>query len=689
MVASQNQIIRFFSQQDTLFTIPVYQRNYDWTHKECEQLYNDIIEAAVNPSINAHFVGSVVYLHDDVYSTTGPKYLTVIDGQQRLTTLTLIWIALYRRCLEQGEQRKADAIFNKYLINQYLDGEERVKLKPTENNAAALSFLLQGDTQREFPQFSRLVDNFQFFYQRIQPDQINQVEAGIAKLIYVDIALERGKDDPQRIFESLNSTGLALSQGDLIRNYILMDLPQKLQNRLFNQYWQPIEELTTESETRRALLSDFIRHFLTFQFREIPTKNRVYEEFKKAFKFVSNERREEVLKDLKTYASYYNRLINPENEPNPALRKQFMLIQKLEINVSFPFLLEVYHDYHEERINQQTFVEVLELIQTYVWRRFIVGLPTNALNKIFLRLYRDVDTDQAENYLPSLQRALLRSKGTGRFPLDEEVIHELRLKDMYNIRSKNRSYFLERLENHQNREPVRIEGNDHITVEHIFPQRPDAVWRESLNEEDFRKMQNQYLHTIANLTLSGNNGALGNKSFQEKRDLPERGYRDSRLYLNRQLAQLECWGPAELDARFQALTDRFLQIWPFPQVELETISGEEEINIFDVDDPTGRTLEYITFWDQVHEIKVHRKLLHEVARRMFEINPQVFLKPEIRQRLKLTTDPEAQGMKTPLAISDTYYIDGWLSAREIFNRVKLILQASNVYDELFVKFKEE
>ena len=688
MVASQNQIIRFFAQQDTLFTIPVYQRNYDWTHNECEQLYRDIIEAAIHPEISAHFVGSIVYLHDDVYSTTGPKYLTIIDGQQRLTTITLIWIALYRRCLEEGEQRKAEAIFNKYLVNQYLDGEEKVKLKPTENNAEALEHLLSGIPENEFSTFSRLVDNYKFFYQRIQPDQIDQMEAGIAKLIYVDVALERGKDDPQRIFESLNSTGLALSQGDLIRNYILMDLPPRLQTRLFDQYWQPIEELTTEMETRRALLSDFIRHYLTFQFREIPTKDRVYEEFKKSFKLKSEDRREKILEELKTYAVYYNRLINPSAEPNSLIRDQLKLIQKLEINVSFPFLLEVYHDYHEKRIDQATFVHVLELIQGYVWRRFIVGLPTNALNKIFLRLYRDIDVHQTENYLPSLKRALLRSRGTGRLPGDEEVIQELRLKDMYNIRSKNRIYFLERLENFQNREPVRLEDNDFITIEHIFPQRPDPVWREQLSEEAYQRMQGPYLHTIANLTLSGNNGALGNKPFKEKRDLPERGYRDSRLFLNRFLAQIDNWGPEECENRFRHLANRFLQIWPYPKVEQATIYTEEEINIFDVDDPTGKKLEYINFRDQIHEVKIHKKLLELVGTYMFKDHPEILLKPEIRQKLKLTTDPESMGLKAPLKISDTYYIDGWLSAQEIFNRAKIILQACRAQDDLYVKFQD-
>ncbi|MCP4397817.1 MAG: DUF262 domain-containing protein, partial [bacterium] len=385
MKAGENLLVKFLQQQDTQFIIPVYQRNYDWTHKHCKQLLRDVKDVAMNDKIPSHFIGSIVYISDEKKLTSDPYYFTIIDGQQRITTITLLWLTLYRKAKEIQDEKLINEIWKKYLVNEFLDGDAKIKLKPTQNNDGAFQYLLHGDLSQTYSEYSNLIENFHFFYSSIPHEDIEIIKQGLHKLAFVEISLNRAWDNPQRIFESLNSTGLDLSQGDLIRNYILMGLPPKQQRQMYNKYWMPIENYTTERKTSKLMVSDFMRHYLTFKFRSIPPQNAVYETFKKVFPFTDAETLEHILIDIRKYASFFQKLLNPDEEQERAIREHIRLINQLEINVSYPFILEVYHDYRTEVINKETFIEILELIQSYVWRRFSCGVPTNALNKVFLR----------------------------------------------------------------------------------------------------------------------------------------------------------------------------------------------------------------------------------------------------------------------------------------------------------------
>jgi uncharacterized protein with ParB-like and HNH nuclease domain len=475
MKASEINLNRFLSQTDTQFIIPVYQRNYDWTEAQCKQLLTDILAAGGNEKITAHFIGSIVYIYDDVYFASGIRELSIIDGQQRLTTITLIYIAVYRLLKSMGDQQKLTRIHETYLINKFAADEEKLKLRPTENNDRAIKHLLSGDDEDSFGGgFSRILSNFGFFSGHINEDNIESVLTGLGKLMFVEVSLERGKDDAQRIFESLNSTGLELSQADLIRNYILMGLSRKKQNDIYIKYWQKIELAAKEFRTNQSRVSDFIRDYLTLKTKKIPNKNSVYAQFKDRFPSLQYEALETLLEELKILSRHYEKFINPDQESDTEIRRQLHNIDQLEINVTYPFFLQVFSDYENELINKDQLLGVMELIQSFVWRRFILGLPTNALNKIFMRLYEDVDS---RDYVNSIARTLMKKKGPQRFPKNAEVVATVIEKDFYNIKPKNRTYFLQRLENHNNKEPVQIDGNSDITIEHIFPQTPDAKWK--------------------------------------------------------------------------------------------------------------------------------------------------------------------------------------------------------------------
>ncbi|MCZ2130155.1 MAG: DUF262 domain-containing protein, partial [Bacteroidia bacterium] len=592
MKANETKVDKFLATNETTFAIPVYQRNYDWTLFQCKQLLLDIIETGKNDKTNAHFIGSIVYVHDDVYTASGLTELTIIDGQQRLTTITLIYIALYRLAKELDNQMLVNRIQKTYLINEFAPEEEKLKLKPTENNKEALRHILNSADGEEFKGYSKIIENFDYFRSAINAENFEVIQRGLSKLIFVDIALDRQKDKPQRIFESLNSTGLELSQADLIRNYILMGLSRTNQDRIYKSYWEVIERNAKDETLNKTRVSEFIRDYLTLKNKEIPNKGDVYAKFKEKYPTSTIDELELVLTELKSLVKYYNKLTNPKNEPDKQIRTQLEYINRLEINVAFPFLMKVYEDFSNEIIDKATFISVLSTVQSFTFRRFILGLPTNALNKIFMGLY---DKVEPKNYLFSIQKSLLQRTGVQRFPRNTETINALKEKDVYNIKPKNRTYLLERLENFQNNEPVAIEGNSDITIEHIFPQNPDPKWKIELGADEYNLIKENYLNTIGNLTLSGNNGKLGNKPFLDKKvmnvDGKEQGYNFSRLWLNRDLKEKTKWDKSEIEERANTISERFIKIWEIPEIDIELETTNDEINIFDAEDSKHKKLE--------------------------------------------------------------------------------------------------
>lgn len=683
MKANETKVEDFLSSNKTQFVIPVYQRNYDWDTYQCKQLLDDILEVGINHNRNAHFIGSIVYVHDDIYTSSRIKELSIIDGQQRLTTLTLIYLAIYRFAIENGDEDRQIEILETYLTNKFSGQEEKLKLRPTENNDKAIKYLLRGDSKEEFNHFSKVIENFNYFKSRITVENIEIVLKGLSKLMFVEISLDREKDDPQRIFESLNSTGLALSQADLIRNYILMGLSYDEQTEIYNNYWEIIENLAKDEKNNINKVSDFIRDYLTLVNNTIPTKNSVYLAFKSKYPNTNVKELKSHLYQIKSLAKYYNKLLNPQNESDKEIKLQLEYINKLEVNVAYPFLMKVYEDYSQNIINKQIFINILELTQSFVWRRFIVGVPTNALNKLFMSLYKEIDQN---DYLFSLQKNLLTRTGAQRFPKDNEVKENLKVKDVYNIKPKNRTYLLERIENFENKESVIIEGNNEITIEHIFPQNPDPKWKIDLGEEQYNTIKENYLNTIANLTLSGNNGTLGNKDFITKRDMENAGYKDSRLWLNKYLSTAERWNLEELDNRFTILSERFLKIWQIPDIQIDS-HNNDEVNIFDAEEPTHKKLEYAIFFNQKIQVNQVAKLYAEVFKKLFELQAELFFTTDLSEKIEIKKDPKE--LRQAIPINEIYFIEGNLDNINKFERIKYALQRFQAEEELTIKYARE
>jgi len=468
-----------------------------------------------------------------------------------------------------------------------------------------------------------------------------------------------------------------------------MGLSRTNQEKIYKSYWEVIEKNAKDETLNKTRVSEFIRDYLTLKNKEIPNKGDVYVTFKANYPTTTVDELEEILSELKSLSKFYNKLVNPKNEADREIRQQLEYINRLEINVAFPFLMKVYEDYSNSLIDKSTFISVLSLVQSFTFRRFILGLPTNALNKIFMTLY---DKVEQENYLTSIQRSLMQRSGVQRFPRNTETINALKEKDVYNIKPKNRTYLLERIENFQNSEPVIFEGNSDITIEHIFPQNPDPKWKIELGADEYNFIKENYLNTIGNLTLSGNNGKLGNKPFTDKQvmnvDDKEQGYKFSRLWLNRDLKEKTKWDKEEIEIRANQIAERFLKIWEIPDIEVEEQSNNDEVNIFDADDPKHKKLEYAIFFNQKLDVTQVAKMYIEVFKRLFDLQPETFFTSDIGNRISLTKNPEADGLRQAVPISDTYFIEANIDNVGKFDRIKQALTIFGFEDELMIKYAD-
>ncbi len=561
--------------QEKQFVIPIYQRVYSWEKEQCKQLWDDIIKTGGNNQIEGHFIGSIVFEHDGIY-TTNYNELLIIDGQQRLTTITLLFIALRDYLNDEDEfleKFSRQKIRNRYLINSDEKGDKRFKLILSEPDRDTLLSLIDGNRRKPSEPSLKIMENFKLFEEWIRKNtnKLETIFKGLDKLMVVEISLERGKDNPQLIFESMNSTGKDLTQTDLIRNYILMGLEPEKQKIFYKKYWRAMEEDFKQNET---LFNQFVRHYLTIKTREIPNINKVYE----AFKRYQQERgieTEALLQDLQKYCGFFCRIVF-KKEADKDLNKALSFLVDLEMDVIYPLLLELYSDYSDGVLSKQDFIPIIYLTESYICRRAVCGLGTNSLNKIFASFTKKINKDQ---YLESIKAHFLSlEKTTGKFPKDSEFKDSFITIDFYHF--QEREYFLERLENFDTKEPV---NTKECTTEHIMPQTLTKEWERDLGE-NFQAIHDKYLHTIGNLTLTGYNQEYRNNSFQEKRDM-EKGFKQSSLRLNQSLKDLESFGEKEIEKRANDLADWALKIWTYPNLDAETLEKykpKKEKKVYDL-----------------------------------------------------------------------------------------------------------
>lgn len=562
MKATEARLLDFLKKSPQ-FKIPIYQRSYAWTLQQCQQLWNDIIKAGNCDDISSHFIGSVVYIEQGLYQVSSQSSLLVIDGQQRLTTIVLLLEALARVLgdTEPVNGFSAKKIRNYYLLNPLEEGELQYKLLLTRTDKDSLLALVK---QKALPvNYSlRIQENFDFFVQKIEELErnFNIVCQGINKLLIVDVALTRGQDNPQLIFESMNSTGKALSQADLIRNFILMGLEQEHQVELYNDYWHPME-LAFGQSGYSEYFDSFMRHYLTVKTGEIPRINDIYDVFKMYSQTVKSV--DVLIADLYTFSGYYCAIALGKEE-NKELAIVFQDLRELKVDVTFPLLLALYNDFVNGKLSLDDFKQVVRLIESYVFRRAVCAIPTNSMNKTFATFERSLNKD---DYLNSVKASFLNLPSYRRFPLDEEFKHEIQQRNLYNFR--NRSYWLRRLENFGRKELALV---DEYTIEHILPQNKNLSfqWKKDLGE-GWSQIQDRLVHTLGNLTLTAYNSEYSDKPFRDKRDM-EGGFKYSPLRLNEGLGLLEKWDEISIVERGKNLACRALLVWSSPELDETVLS---------------------------------------------------------------------------------------------------------------------
>jgi len=561
-----------FLQKSPQFIIPIYQRTYSWTEKQCRQLWDDILRAGSSDVIAVHFIGSIVYVEQGLSQVSHRAPLLVIDGQQRLATVSLLIEALARGL---GESEPVDGfsaakLRHYYLSNPLESADRYFKLLLSQTDNASLKAIIKHCEQPKEPSL-RITQNFTLFTELLtgQKGDMTPVCRGLAKLVVVDIALSRDQDNPQLIFESMNSTGKELSQADLIRNFILMGLEPNLQTRLYEEFWRPMEQ-DFGQEAYGTQFDSFMRHYLTVRTGEIPREREVYEAFKEyaRTKPVMDAGIEALVKEIRAFGRYFCAAALGA-EQDATLSLAFHDLRELKVDVAYPFLLELYHDYANNALSAADFASAVRLVEAYVFRRAICAIPTNSMNKTFGTFGKAL---KKERYLESIQAHFLTLPSYRRFPSDDEFRRDLHTRDLYNFRS--RSYWLRRLENHGRKERVAVAE---YTIEHILPQNPNpsAAWRQALGPE-WQRVQQQWLHTLGNLTLTAYNADYSDRAFAEKRDMPdapEKGLKQSPLILNTGLGQLGAWNEATIRERAGRLADRALAVWAAPKVDAEALAA--------------------------------------------------------------------------------------------------------------------
>lgn len=588
MKADYTYILSFLKHPNQ-FVIPIYQRNYAWDIKQCEQLWNDIVKAGKG-QVDSHFTGSIVYVQNGAAAAVGGSFL-IIDGQQRLTTTLLLLEALRRSIGGKEYSGLNEREIKSYIIDSNKDDDRKYKIVLSENDNESVKTLFDGRDISKLQNdkvSANIKTNFNFFMKKLSTADLEIICQGLVKLAVVEVALVKGQDDPQLIFESMNSTGKSLSQADLIRNNILMGLDAEAQKEVYQNHWRPME-ISFGQEAYNKDFDAFMRHYLTVKLLRIPKIDEVYDVFKN-YARTSGLTAEEIVEDIENFSQFYA-VINYDKESgikeiDEQLKHRFVnLIQKMKYTVSMPIILMLYSDYHNEVIDVDDFRECFDALESYIFRRSVVGLPPNSLNKTFESMLSRIDK---KNYVESFKYNLLSLETYRGFPSDAEFKEALVSRELYGMPILK--HLLDRLENY-GRKPEESVDISECTIEHVLPQNDELIpdWKNMLGA-NHKEVQEKYLHTLGNLTLTSYNSEYSDKSYNAKQYFTNKntgagiGLANSPYNLNSYFRSTNIWTENEIIERADMLSDIALNIWKKPKTVIPIVktvnkSREDKITV--------------------------------------------------------------------------------------------------------------
>jgi uncharacterized protein with ParB-like and HNH nuclease domain len=619
------------------FVVPLFQRPYSWGKNEWGKLWEDLVELCEEENPRTHFIGSIVTMPTQSVPEGVGKFL-LIDGQQRITTIFILLAAL-RDKTRTLPGTLADEIHGLYLTNQYKEGGEALKLLPTQVDRTSFQCIIQSHPNNSDDQINKA---YRFFEKRLNsskaPDVATLKKILVTKLSLVSITLDRD-DNPHLIFESLNATGRPLTQADLIRNYFFMRIHVHQQEKIYQEYWRPIQD------SLAANTPEFIRHFL-MRDGGLIKQDEVYF----ALKDRANEHQTQTdiiayLEKIAKFAGFYAKLINPDEEPKAKLRSRLKRLNRIEVTVAYPFLLNAYHDYSNNDISEEIFAECLDILENFMIRRFVCGVPTYGLNKIFPSLY--AQAMQFDSLLPGLKEALKSKK----YPRDTEFKERLITTPLYGggNRTDKTKLILERLEeSFEHKEPVAFEKT---TIEHVMPQTPSSWWKSHLGES-WEEQHEIYLHTIGNLTLTGYNSELSNDSFPNKLATLQ----ESHLELNKYFQDVEGWTEKSIRQRAEALSNIALEVWKsFAPSSPSTVENNNSV--------TGKTPVSVTIVGEKVSVASWREVEQKTMEAIAELDDERF--EDILGQYPKFIGREKEKFRSSRQLKNGVFIETNLSAERI------------------------
>lgn len=683
MNAKENYIYRLLDGTDKKFIIPVYQRPYSWKRANCELLFNDLMNV-YRQRYDAHFFGSIVYVTSNI---GGRNEYLIIDGQQRITTISLLLLAIRNYVVEKDLHIdiNPEKITNAYLTDPYAQNEKKLKLKLVQGDDDAYDRLIENS---EPVQHNAVTVNYNYFCEKIEklePTEIKGLYDAIMKLQIVNISLEpEHGDDPQLIFESLNSTGRDLEESDKIRNYVLMDMSTENQERFYKKYWERLEK-----EISREEIDTFIRYYLAIKTRELANKNRLYFAFK-SFKKDFNGDIEDILKDMLIFAEYFKSIRNADN--NDKCSRVLFRLNKLDVNTVIPLLFDLFSAKDSGLMDDDELLEAFEIIENYIIRREICNLQTNVYNKLFVSLGAEISgyVEKLEvDYLEAFKYAILSKTGRSRFPNNHDLSERFILFELYNAKPAVRKYIFERMENFASKEKVAVEqliDDGTFTIEHIMPRTLTKEWKEALGD-NWELIHTKYKDTIGNLTLTAYNSDYSNLPFLKKRDMDQKGFVYSKLSLNNYVKIQAKWGAEEIEERARLLYGLAEKIWWIPETSFNPNQEDEWICWDDDYDYTRKVIIKMKFMGDIIDTDNISDAYRKININLYTLDPA-----EYAQFENCNHNSDKTKLRIPYEISSSMYIEMNLSSQ---SKMDVITELLVHYDfgsndlQFLVKNKKE
>jgi uncharacterized protein with ParB-like and HNH nuclease domain len=619
------------------YVVPMFQRTYSWEKRDWGTLWSDLTDLLDEEDPKPHFIGSIVTAPARTVPEGITKYL-LIDGQQRLTTILLLLAALRDRVADL-EGQMAQEIDELLLTNRFQKEHDHYKLLPTQGDRDSFIELIR---DRQSLRSDGITAAYQFFEKRLKTlkdDSLEKLRSLIVgKLSLVSIVLD-ADDNPHLIFESLNAKGRPLSQADLIRNYFFMRLPVDSQEETYSKLWKPMQDRLADS------LTEFIRHYL-MRDGEVVKQGEIYFALKDKCDRKGPLEILDYLRQLVTFSTFYSRLLRPDEEESLQIRDRLTRINRIDMTVAYPFLLNIYQLHAEGKLNEHEFVGIVEVLENFMIRRFVCGVPTYGLNKIFPPLF--AAAQRKDSILDGVKGQL----ATKKYPRNDEFTMRFPSAKLYapgerQVRTKLILELLERSFGHKEQVPFST-----LTVEHVLPQTMTSWWREHLGA-DCEAVYGVWLDTIGNLTLTGYNSDMSNSDFDTKKTFLQ----ESHLELNKYFTALADWNEAAIQARAGALTQRALEVWP--DFATGTVAVPRPVEV------TGRTPVAVSVLGEKKAATTWRDVAQKTLETIADLDPEGFERIEAEIPKFVAKDPNDLRSSRPLA--NGRHMEVGLSAAALYN----------------------